>query len=109
MGVLAPAFPAQLPSGVKSIRFYATGVATANFVDSQFAFQRVDPADPAVPEQAWSSKIKVIAIGANVQISFDGTNVHGFVLAGTSGEYDHRHEGGIAVRGVGATFHIEAW
>lgn len=109
MGVLAPAFPAPLPSGVKSIRFYRTGTATANFTDNKWAFERVDPADPAIPEQGWSGTIRIRAIGGDLQISFDGTTVHGFILSGTVSEYYHRHEGGIAVRGAGVTFHVEAW
>ena len=109
MAVLVPTFPPPFPSNYKSLRFYATGSGTANFVDNEFAFERPDPNDPAIPEQGWSTKIRIIALGANVQYSFDGTTVHGIVLAGTYGEYDHRHEGGIAVRGVGSTFHIEAW
>lgn len=108
MSVLAPTFPAPFPSNYKSLRFYATGTATANFVDNEYAFERVDPVDPAIPEQAWSGTIRIRAIGGNQEISFDGTNVHGFVLDGTVNEYYHRSEGGIAVRGAG-TFHIEAW
>lgn len=109
MGVLAPAFPAPNPSNIKSLRFYKTGTATANFTDNKWPFERVDPADPAVPEQGWSYTICVRAIGADLQISFDGTTVHGFILAGTQTQYEKRHEGGIAVKGAGATFHIEAW
>lgn len=109
MAVETPTFPASLPSAIKSIRFYQTGAATANFADSQFAFEKANPADPAVPEQGWSYSICVRAVGANLQISFDGTNIHGFVLSGTEKIYEKRHEGGISVRGVGATFHVEAW
>jgi hypothetical protein len=109
MGVLAPAFPAPNPSNLKSLRFYETGAASANYADNQFAFERPDPADPAVPEQGWSYTIAVRAVGGNLNISFDGTNDHGFVLAGTQTIYEKRHEGGISVKGAGATFHIEAW
>jgi hypothetical protein len=108
MGVLTPTFPAPQASNMKSLRFYETGPATANFADNEFAFERSDPADPAVPEQAWSYSIAVRAIGGDLQISFDGTNVHGFVLSGTQTIYERRFEGGIAVKGAG-TFHIEAW
>lgn len=107
--VLIPVFPAPLPSNYKSLRFYETGTGTANFADNKWAFERPDPADPAYPEQGWSGTIRVRAIAANVEISFDGVNVHGFVLAGTVSEYYHRTEGGISVRGVGSTFHVEAW
>lgn len=110
MGVLTPAFPAPLPSNTKSIRFYRTGAATGDFADNQWAFERVDPANPVVPEQGWSGTIRVRAINGDLEISFDGTNVHGFILSGTVSEFYHRHEGGISVRGgEGATFHIEAW
>lgn len=107
--VLSPTFPAQFPQNVKSIRFYETGAATANFSDNKWAFQRVDPADPSVPEQGWSYTIQITAVTANVEFSFDGTNVHGIVLAGETKQYQKRHEGGIAVRGAGATFYVEAW
>ncbi len=109
MGVLVPAFPAPFPNGVKPIRFYQTGSATANFADNKWPFLRVDPANPAAPEQGWAGDIAVRAVGANVEISFDGVNVHGLVLSGTQTIYQHRFEGGISVRGVGATFYVEAW
>lgn len=109
MGVLAPAFPAPFPSGVKPVRFYATAAATANFVDHQYSFQRSDPATPSVPEQGWCGNIAIRAVGANVEFSFDGTTVHGLVLSGTQTIYQHRYEGGIAIRGAGATFYVEAW
>lgn len=109
MTVLAPAFPAPFPSSVKTLRFYATGTGTANFADNELPFDRVDPASPTVPEQGWSGNIAIRAVGANVEYSFDGTNVHGLVLSGTQTIYQHRYEGGIAIRGVGATFYVEAW
>lgn len=109
MSVLSPAFPAPLPSNYKSLRFYATGTATANFTDNKFAFQRVDPANPSIPEQGWSGGILIRAVTADVFISFDGVNVHGHCPAGGESKYDRRFEGGIAVRGSGATFFIEAW
>lgn len=109
MSVLAPAFPAPNPPNLKSIRFYQTGAATANFADNKWGFARVDPVAPATPEQGWSYSICVRAVGGNLEISFDGTTVHGFILSGTEKIYEKRHEGGISVRGAGATFHIEAW
>jgi hypothetical protein len=108
MSVVAPTFPPALPQNLKSIRFYETGTATANFADNKWGFERADPADPAVPEQGWSYTICVRAVGGDLEISFDGTNVHGFILSGTQTQYQKRHEGGISVRGAG-TFHIEAW
>lgn len=108
-GVLPPAYPAPFPTNVKSLRFYATGAGTANFGDNELSFERPDPKNPAEPEQGWSQGIRITAVAADVEYSFDGTNVHGIVLAGTSSDYWERHEGGIAVRGVGSTFHVEAW
>lgn len=108
MAVLAPTYPPPLPSNTKSIRFYATGTATGNFVDNEFAFHRIDPASPSVPEQGWSYTIQITATTTNIEFSFDGTNVHGIVLAGKTNQYQKRHEGGIAVRGAG-TFYVEAW
>jgi len=101
-----PAFPAPYPSNRRSLRFYATGSGTANFVDNQFAFE-VSGKSPS--EQGWSGSIRVRALGAAVEISFDGTNVHGYIPSGEEGTYWDRYEGGIAVRGAGATFHVEAW
>lgn len=108
MGVLAPTFPAPLPSNIKSLRFYKTGTLTANFADNKWAFERPDPADPAQPEQGWSYHLRIVVTGGDLEFSFDGTNVHGTVLSGKEGMYQKRHEGGIAVRGTG-TFYVEAW
>jgi hypothetical protein len=108
MGVLAPTLPPPFPANMKSLRFYKTGAATANYVDNKWAFERPDPADPAVPEQGWSYTIQVRAVGGDLKISFDGTTDHGFILSGTQSQYQKRHEGGIYVKGAG-TFHIEAW
>lgn len=101
-----PAFPAPYPSNRRSLRFYATGPATANFVDNEFAFE-IPGSSPS--EQGWSGMIRVRAVSADLQISFDGTNVHGFIPSGSEALYENRYEGGIAVRGAGATFHVEAW
>lgn len=107
-GVLPPAFPPPFPTNVKSLRFYATGTATGDFSVNQFSFERPDPKDPAEPEQGWSTNMRIIATGGDIQISFDGTNVHGFIPDGTAQDYWDRHEGGIAIRGAGV-FHVEAW
>jgi hypothetical protein len=64
---------------------------------------------PPPPAMIWAHSMRITAVTANVEFSFDGTNVHGIVLAGQTGEYFNRHEAGIAVRGTGATFYIEAW
>lgn len=108
MGVLTPTFPAPQPSNMKSLRFYQTGALTANFADNKWAFERPDPADPAIPEQGWSYHLRIVVTGGDLEYSFDGTTVHGKVLSGSDALYQKRHEGGIAVRGTG-TFYVEAW
>ena len=102
---MAQTFPAPLPSGIYSLRFYQTGTGTAAFSGNQFAFEHPDGSG----NRAWSNNIRIKATGVDVEFSFDGTNVHGKVTAGTEVIYNERHEGGIAVRGNGATFLIEAW
>jgi hypothetical protein len=149
-------WPPRPATGLRSIRFHATGTATGNFSDNAFMFAEqtgantflptpyvapggeqtqaklgdltvtgspmgagvgtydVDP-DPRVKvvpppaPQIWAHSITVTNLAvADLELSFDGTHVHGFVPASTSVTYLHRHESGIAVRGNG-TFHIEAW
>lgn len=130
-------FPASWPprpaSGRPSIRFYATGTATADFADNAFMFIDGAGANPFTPlpevtggstvvprnagtgvssdgtlAQLWAQTIRVVSSG-DVEISFDGTNVHGKILtAGGDVIYRNRFESGIAIRGAG-TFTIEAW
>jgi hypothetical protein len=132
-------FPASWPprpaSGLHSIRFYATGIATANFSDNAFMFIDGAGANPFTPlpevtggsttvpltpsgtgvasggtpaPQIWAQTIRVVSTG-DVEISFDGTNVHGKILAAEGMViYRNRFESGIAIRGAG-TFRIEAW
>lgn len=107
-GVLPPAFPAPFPSNYKSLRFYETGIPDGSYATSSFSFERPDPKDAGEPEQGWSQAIRVIAVGGDLTISFDGVNDHGFVPSGATHFYEDRHEGGIAVKGTGV-FHIEAW
>ena len=59
--------------------------------------------------QIWSGNIRIVVTTADMEISFDGTNVHGLVKAGESVIYRQRYESGIAVRGAGAVYTIEAW
>jgi len=49
--------------------------------------------------------------GENLEISFDGINVQGFVAPGTTKTYRNRYEAGIAVRSQSGTpqYHVEAW
>jgi hypothetical protein len=111
-GVLPPAYPPPFPSNVKSLRFYETGTCTANFGDNKWAFERVDPKDPAEPEQGWASSIRIRAITGAIEWSFDGVTVHGRVPADEEETMWSLYEGGIAIRNATATvatFHVEAW
>jgi len=68
----------------------------------------------AVPKNMiWAQMISIYNVGAGVlEFSFDGTNVHGQVLAGERRLFRMRYEAGIALRGVAAAtpvFQVEAW
>lgn len=63
----------------------------------------------AAAPMIYSEGILVTATTATVEISFDGVNIHGSIPAGETRSYSGRREAGIAVRGTGATFAIEAW
>ena len=74
-------------------------------------------AEPASPvAMIWSRCIIIVnnfSGATDLELSFDGTNVHGYVKAGEVREYFDRIEAGIAVRfpgggGAGAVA-IEAW
>jgi hypothetical protein len=136
------AFPANWPprvaTGVRSIRFYTTGTATANFADSAFLFGDSASANTYVPlpvvmpgsntvvnvpnsagtgqnnsdlaPMIWAQTIRLCNDGGgSLEYSFDGTNIHGKLLANESVVYRNRFEAGITVRGAGVTFRIEAW
>lgn len=161
------AFPVGWPprpaSATRSIRFYASAAATANFSDRAYLFStgagvntitplpyvrpgstapvsvgdtlsggspmgtgqaiqdvapRTHENPPATQEavvtpMVWSSSIRIVNDGAgDLEVSFDGTNVHSYIPAGREVLFLNRHEAGVAVRGVAAatpTFHIEAW
>jgi len=61
--------------------------------------QRGDDPHPMI----WAQKILVVNDGSTeLEVSFDGANVHGVVDAGGERIYNDRHEAGIAVRGGGA-------
>ncbi len=67
------------------------------------------PVGGSPPAMIWSGTILINnASAAALEFSFDGTNVHGRLLANTSVVYRNRFESGIAVRGLG-TFWVEAW
>lgn len=52
-------------------------------------------------------------VGDAIEISFDGTNVHGVIYNGETRRYSDRHEAGVAVRTMptkgACAFRIEAW
>lgn len=60
---------------------------------------------------SWLANLRICNDGGGVlEFSFDGVNVHGVVMPGDEPPvYAGRYEAGIAVRGVGAVFRIEAW
>ena len=131
-------WPPRKPSGIRSIRFYVTGTGSANFDDNAFLFSDgvganshtplpvVEPgssedvtleANPMAGGQndlgapkpmAFSKFVQITAASAAVEFSFDGINVHGTVPAGERRTME-RYEAGISIRGVGATFVVEAW
>jgi hypothetical protein len=72
---------------------------------------RIRRFEDSVPKtMIWADTIRVInSGGGDLEISFDGENVHGLVPSGATHVYRGRNEAGIAVRGNGVTFVIEAW
>ena len=67
---------------------------------------------PSDKAYIWSDAIRIENTGANpLEISFNGTDVHGIVAAGEVKEYYSRREAAIAVRGPtgNTSFIIEAW
>lgn len=99
--------PATPTSIGKSLRFYQTGTATANFVDSQWLFTTTTPS--GVSGQGFSRGMRITALTAALEISFDGVNVHDKVAIGATVVYQDRCEGYIAVRGATSVFTISAW
>jgi len=116
-----------------------TDTATAAFADKAYMFAEQVGANPYVPlpviqpgsnttvdvpsasgsgqsspndlkPQIWSGNIRIYNAGpAALEFTFDGTNVHGKVLANEEISYRNRYESGIAVRGATAVYRIEAW
>jgi hypothetical protein len=72
---------------------------------------RIRTVNDKVPKaMLWAQTIRVInAGGGDLEISFDGVNVHGLVPAGLINVYRNRFEAGIAIRGNGVSYVIEAW
>lgn len=63
-------------------------------------------------EMIWSQNIRVINTGGgDLEISFDGENVHGYIGTGEAVTYWDRYEAGIALRLAAGTpsFIVEAW
>jgi len=64
---------------------------------------------------AWCRQIRIVNLGGgDLEISFNGTTVHGYIPVGSLPVYYHDRtgEGGISVRGFGGaavSFIIEAW
>jgi len=69
------------------------------------------PGAQEVPKaMIWCQTMRVCNDGSGVlEFSFDGTNVHGQLKAGESVIYRVRFEAGIALRGNGNAFRVEAW
>lgn len=69
--------------------------------------------DQAVPTpMIWCNSMIITNDGLNtLEISFDGTNVHGKILPGETVEFRDRMEAGIALRHAGGatTFRVFAW
>lgn len=98
-------WPATPPNNTKPIRFFVEGAGSGAFSDNAFLFTTTDT--PA--KAGYSNTIIIKSTGAALEFSFDGTNVHGKVDAGETLVMRQRYEGGISVRGAGATFRITAW
>ena len=75
--------------------------------------QAAAPSAQAAPVTTQSSHTLRIANddagSAELEFSFDGVTVHGVVRAGEAVTYVDRFETGIAVRGDGVAFRVEAW
>lgn len=104
-------WPPGTPSNRNTLRFYHTGTATGNFNDNAFLFGNYINTSPITgnANPGYSYALRITVSGGDVEISFDGTNVHGKITAAQiESHYYHRQEGGIAIRGSG-TYTIEAW
>lgn len=65
---------------------------------------------PVIYPQIWAGTIRVYNDGsAPLEFSFDGTDIHGRLLGGEVFSYRNRFEAGIALRGNGVAFRVEAW
>lgn len=58
----------------------------------------------------WANSFRIVNDSEGpLEYSFDGVNVHGVLAAGDTTVYRNRYEAGVAVRGLGVAFWIEAW
>lgn len=107
MPFVAPGSTAQVKIG----DYQTPGSPQGGGRDPNDANITLPSADQAVPvPMAWSGNMRICNDGAPaLEYSFDGINVQGKLLAGEKFEYYTRHEAGIAVRGAGAVYRIEAW
>jgi len=68
---------------------------------------------PPPPSMIWCRGFKIICSTHDLIFSFDGTNIHGYVKAGTTDFYLDRYEAGIAIAEASAGQHadyiLEAW
>lgn len=143
---LPPGWPPRPATNHRSIRFYKSGLATANFADNAYLFYDSpsantyttspivppgslvpvalgdatkggtpaigpDTTDPGYKPMIWANTMMIFNDGgADLEISFDGTNVHDKVtIADKVHVCRNRHEAGISVRGAGASFRVVAW
>jgi hypothetical protein len=86
----------------------ATGATESFAAGTDYRIRTISEAVPK--EMIWAGTIRVINTGGgDLELSFDGVNVHGLVPSGESHTYRNRFEAGIAVRAAGVSFVIEAW
>lgn len=98
-----PGPPTSTSSGVTNNPLTPTGTGSQGVVS-----QLTSPERPLI----WSGNIRICNDSTgDLQVSFDGVNVHGVIKAAEVFMYRNRYEAGISVRGVGGTptFRIEAW
>jgi hypothetical protein len=98
--------PGTGDTSVRSYDFYTAGTAGAAFVFEEFV-------DPTVPSAFISTGIIVVNDGAgDMQISFDGTTIHGLIKASEVITFDWRRKKGIYIRGIGGStpdWRLWAW
>jgi len=104
-------WPPETGTSKMSRRIYVGGTTTLDFQDNAFMFAEL--LGLSVPI-AWPFQaIRVFNDGtADIEVTFDGTNIHGVVKPSRFSTWYDRTESGIAVRspGPGVTgYRIEGW